>query len=162
MIIRLSNDMQKKVGLRLSEAAAPSSDFLQDWTLHLFLCRGRQFIIITNSISLFSTVLAGKGIQSGKTLVRELFPVLVQVHEAMGLGSASAKLKGVDANQVTFSKVGNRALTGSMNDIILYARSIMEEEPVSLEDIAQTIDQNILRFTNYRPAVEVHRSLLGE
>lgn len=160
MIIRLSNDMQKKVHLRLTETAPPSPSFLLDWALHLFRYQGRQYIIVTNTTSLFSTVVAGKGVRNQKSLVGELLPTLIEAHRAVGFGGATGELESVQVENVSFSKVGNRVVTGSMNQIITYTQYMMDEEPEDLGELTRMINQNIFTFTNYHRAEDVHRRLL--
>lgn len=70
MIFRLSQKVNTKVKAGALKALALHENPLLDWSAHSFLLNRRQFILISNTKSMLSVVLPGKGI-TNQTLFTE-------------------------------------------------------------------------------------------
>ena len=60
MIFRLSQKLATKLKVAPSEMPLDANPFA-DWSAHLFTAERMQFVILTNTESLYSTVMSGRG-----------------------------------------------------------------------------------------------------
>lgn len=65
MIFRLSQKLCTKIKVGSLPALPLDSNPFADWSAHLFVADRTQYLIVTNTTSLYSTVLYGKGITNG-------------------------------------------------------------------------------------------------
>jgi hypothetical protein len=64
MIFRLSQKLAKKLKTPLPKPAPADPNPIADWSAHLFTADRIQYLILTNTPSLYSTVIYGKGISN--------------------------------------------------------------------------------------------------
>jgi hypothetical protein len=83
---------------------------------------GVQYILISNTASLYSTVLFGRDITDGGQLIERMTWAIREVMEHDGPGPAYEKHLVPETGPVTFAKALNRSVTGSMNDLMLQAQ----------------------------------------
>lgn len=62
MIFRLSSNLAAKLKVTPSKVLLLDENPLADWSAHLFIAERTQFLIVTNTASLYSTVLYCRGI----------------------------------------------------------------------------------------------------
>jgi len=70
MIIRLTQKLAKKIGESPTEVLPPHSNPFADWCGHLFQAGRTQFIIVTNTHSLYSFIFYGRGITNFQRVPR--------------------------------------------------------------------------------------------
>jgi len=75
MIFRLTQKMTKKVGLPPLQAVPLDKNPFIDWTAHLFTAERVQYIIVTNTASLYSLVMYGRGITDDNRFFQETLRV---------------------------------------------------------------------------------------
>ena len=92
-----------------------------DWSAGLFLVGRSQYILLTNTKSLYSTVLAGKGVTYEKTFVERALSSLREFMDADGQVGVFERLVAPVSGSVQFAKALNRSVTGSMNDMTKHA-----------------------------------------
>ena len=137
MILRLTLKLAKKIGLAHLPAIPcdENRNPILDWNANLFTVQRTQFIILTSTASLYSLILHGRRITNEKQFVRE---TLRSIEEFMTL----------DANEIMydnfiepeskinyFSKIIDRRILGSMNDLIFQAMIYLSEGQKSLFDV---------------------------
>ena len=54
-----------------------------------------------------------------------------------------------ETSSISFSKALNRSVTGSMNELILYAQVILAEEKISLYDVSFKLNDMLLSYIEY-------------
>ena len=165
MTIRLSQLTMEKVGLTITTTADPDANPLCDWAVHLFRSQRLQYLLAVNTTSLFPVVLAGRGITSEKTFLEAFIPAVQGQHRAVGLAEGFERFIAPSAHDITWPKVGNRRVTGSMNEIILFAKAMLEDaawnqQTLTLEELAVELSGTILTFTSYLKLREAHRNLI--
>ena len=164
MIIRLSQQMSKKVklpGLPPHEAAANP---LCDWAMHLFRFNRLQYLLATNTTSLFSVVIPGRGIADGVILLSRLFPALHELHCHAGLEEAFERFIAPKVAHVVWSKANNRAVTGSMNQLIYEAQWLLEDSELkasglSPAELSQRLNLSLFSLLKYQRPLEAHHQL---
>lgn len=62
MIIRLTQKLGDKLGVKLRQSLPRDPNPFADWTAHLFTAQRTQYILLANTASLYSVVLFGRGL----------------------------------------------------------------------------------------------------
>ena len=121
MFFRLSDKLKTKIkGGTLAILPLDENPFA-DWSAGLFLVGRSQHILLTNTKSLYSTVLPGKGITDEKTFVERALSSLREFMDADGQEGVYERLVVPVSGAVRFAKALNRSVTGSMNDMAKHA-----------------------------------------
>jgi hypothetical protein len=165
MTIRISGVVMEKLGTPVTGTAAPEENPLCDWAIHLFRSQRHQYLLAVNTTSLFPVVLRGRGITSQASFLKVFLPALREQHRVAGLEEGFERLIGCSLQPVRWSKVGNRRVTGSMNEIIALAKFILEEadwnqHSITMAQLALELSGTILTFTAYHKLLESHRALM--
>src|SRR5262249_44941236 len=121
MIFRLSEKLHTKIKAGALANLPLDDNPFADWSAGLFLVGRSQFIILTNTKSLYCTVLAGKGVTDGKTLVERALSTLREFMAADMQNGVYERLIAPVSGSVRFAKALNRSVTGSMNDMTRHA-----------------------------------------
>ena len=164
MIIRLSQQMMKKLGLLVCTTAEPVANPLCDWAVHLYRSQRTQYILATNTTSLFSVTFYGRGLTDEKTFLNAFLSALREHHKAIGLEAAYEGCILPCMSNIIWSKAGNRSVTGSMNEMIYHAKWILEDEElkggkINPAELTYLLNGNILSFIKYQKPLEAHRKL---
>ena len=65
MIFRLSQKLNAKIKVGALRALPLHEKPLADWSAHLFVAGRTQYLLLSNTRSLYSTVMYGKGVTTG-------------------------------------------------------------------------------------------------
>ena len=104
---------------------------LEEWYGHLFYCNKVPYILLTNAHSLFSTIIPGKGITDIKKL-----------SESLG-------------KEYDIYKTSNRAVVGSMNDMISHTKFYLTNYKMSLSEISNQLNQMPFSYLKYKSPSEM-------
>ena len=121
MIFRLSEKLNTKIRAGTLATLPLDENPFADWSAGLFLVGRSQYILVTNTKSLYSTVLPGKGITGEKTFVERALSSLRMSIDADGQEGVYERLVAPVGGSVRFAKALNRSVTGSMNDMTKHA-----------------------------------------
>jgi hypothetical protein len=117
MIFRLSEKLKAKIKeVTLTPLPLDENPFA-DWSAGLFLVGRSQYILLTNTKSLYSTVLPGKGITDDKTFIERALSSIREFMDADAQEGVYERLVVPVSGSVQFAKTLNRSVTGSMNDM---------------------------------------------
>lgn len=72
MIVRLTAKLGKKIGVSPSRSLPPHPNPFADWSAHLFRAEHVQFILLTNTPSLYSMVMYGRGMTDDCTFLKRV------------------------------------------------------------------------------------------
>jgi hypothetical protein len=139
MIIRLSEKLNAKIKAGTLAALPLDENPFADWSAGLFLVGRSQYIFLTNTKTLYSTVLAGKGITDEKTFVERALSSLREFMDADGQEGVYERLVAPVSGSVQFAKALNRSVTGSMNDMTKHAAFWLSAGDVSLVEIGSRL-----------------------
>jgi hypothetical protein len=121
MIFRLSQRLSNK----LKEGRLPGSllddNPFADWSAHLFIADRAQYILLTNTRSLYSVVMFGKGVTNGSYFIERALSNIREFMEADGQGFVYHRFIVPATGSVRFAKALDRSVTGSMNDLVKHA-----------------------------------------
>ncbi len=161
MILRLSAKLAGKVKVAPGDLEALPLDMnpFADWSAHLFVAQRRQFILVTNTASLYSAVVSGKGTTSDVALVRCLLAGLGKVMREDGFRFHFDRLVAPSSAGVLLAKALNRSVTGSMNELVYLARLFLTEDGLSPYESSFRLNRTPMGRLGYAFPVEAFAGL---
>jgi hypothetical protein len=139
MIFRLSQKLNAKIKAGPLPALPPHENLLADWSAHLFLAGRTQYILLSNTPSLYSTVMYGKGITNGSQFIDRALSNIREFMEDEGYGAAYRRFVAPANATVRFAKALNRSVTGSMSDMAKHAAYWLAAEEVAPFEIGSRL-----------------------
>lgn len=144
MIFRLSQTLAKKLKEGTLPVVPLDENPYADWSAHLFTADRAQYIIVTNTKSLYSVVMYGKGITDYSEFIDRALSNLRGFIEADGLAFVYERLVVSTSGGVRFAKAMDRSVTGSMNELVKFAKLWLEEGELSPFDIGFRLNDILL------------------
>ncbi len=135
MIFRLSQKLSAKIKVRTFADLPPHEKPICDWSAHGFVAVRKHYILVTNTKSLRSTLMCGKGIANENEFVKQALSSIREL--AATFDSHIAHF----SDAVMFGKSLNRSVTGSMNDMIRQATDMLSDGDLSLVEIATKLNR---------------------
>lgn len=139
MIFRLSEKLNRKFKAGPLATLPLDENPFADWSAGLFLVGRLQYILLTNTKSLYSTVLPGKGITDEKTFIERALSSIREFMDADGQEGVYEQLVAPVSGSVRFAKALNRSVTGSMNDMTKHAAYYLAAGDVSPVEIGSRL-----------------------
>ena len=144
MILRLS----QKIGSRLKAGSLKPLPLdkapVADWTSQLFFFDRLPYILVSNTAALYSTVLYARGITNDSIFITRLTSALRDFMEADGLAFAYDRFIMPRTGLIRFASTFNRSVTGSMNELISYAKVLLADEETSPFDLGFRLNDLLL------------------
>jgi len=162
MIFRLTHKLAGKVKVDTVPALSPCDNPFLDWTANLFMVSRWQCIILTNSVSLYSVVLRGKGIPTGQAFVKQGMDALRQRLALDGLGNVFETEVAPYLGTARFCKAGDRSVLASMNQLVFYAKSVLLDRGDPLPLVNLRINRIPMSKLEYHYSVEEFAALAGQ
>ncbi|NIP24772.1 MAG: hypothetical protein GWN67_25520 [Phycisphaerae bacterium] len=159
MIFRLTQKLAKKVKLPKLPALPSGQNPFVDWTAHLFRAERAQYIIVTNTASLYSLIMHGRGITDDNEIVQRTMEFMREYMVDDGCEFLYLRLIDPHSGIVSFAKATNRHVIGSMNELILQARFFMTERRLSVFETSQYINETPMTYLDYNNPKEAFRLL---
>jgi len=165
MILRLTLKLAKKIGLAPLPAIPcdENRNPILDWNANLFTVQRTQFIILTNTASLYSLLLHERGITNDRQFVRE---ALRSMEEFMTLDANEIMYDNFiepESKIMYFSKIIDRRILGSMNDLIFQAMVYLSEGKKSPFDVSFLLNESPMSYLNYsNPKTEFRKLYFTE
>ena len=131
MIFRLSQKLNTKIEAGALQALPLDQNPFVDWSAHLFSADRTQYIILSNTASLYSSVMYGKGITNDSRFIERALGSIREFMEADGQAFVYHRLIAPSSGTIRFAKALDRSVTGSMNDLINHATMWLIEGELS-------------------------------
>jgi hypothetical protein len=131
MLFRLSQKLAKKLKVTGLKSLPPDNNAFADWSSHLFTVDRQQYIIVSNTASLYSVLLLGRGISNEKRFVAGVLGAIREVLIADGQGPVYERWIAPAADAIAFGTALNRSVIGSMNDLVKCLRWSAQRAPIS-------------------------------
>jgi hypothetical protein len=144
MIFRLSQKLSTKIKAGTLGALALHENPLADWSAHVFVAGRTQYILLSNTKSLYSTVLYGKGITNDSQFIERAVSSIREVMADGGLEIAFRRFIAPASSSVRFAKALDRSVTGSMNDLINHATAWLADGDVAPRDVGSWLNDRLL------------------
>ncbi|MFH0795020.1 MAG: hypothetical protein V2A74_13420 [bacterium] len=162
MILRLTARLGKKIGVFPSRSLPAEPNPFADWTAHLFTAERVQYILITNTASLYSMVTYGAGITSDSSFLARMTSCMGEFIRDDGHEAIFERHISPSTAQIFLSKTLNRAVTGSMNDLAFNAKTLIIERQISPYDVSFLLNQILMSYLKYKVPREAFESLALE
>ncbi len=159
MIIRVSAKISKKIHFTPQLSLPADSNPFADWSTHLFTADRTQYILITNSASLYSMVMYGRDITTDFQFLDQITDYMGEFIRDDGHRFIFERLIAPSMDTISFSKALNRAVTGSMNDLIMQAKIYLANRPLSPHDVSLRLNDAPMSYLDYDRPKRAFRSL---
>ena len=141
MIFRLTQKLGRKIGMNPSEKSPRDANPYADWTANLFSVRRVQYIIVSNTTSLYSTLLYGRGITDIHGFLTVTLGHIKNQMEEDGHGFLYQRVFVPAMHHVQFSKTDDRRVLGSINELVFIAQVFLESEDLAPHDVSPRMNQ---------------------
>lgn len=144
MILRLSQKLNSEIKAGKLAELPPHENPFADWSAHLFVVDRTQYIILSNTASLYSCVMHGKGINDDGRFIERALSTIREFMEADGLLDTYLKFVAPSSANVTFAKALNRKVTGSLNELVMSATFALESGDVAPHELGFGLNDFLL------------------
>jgi hypothetical protein len=158
-IFRVSAKLGKKIRLDYEQVLPPSPNPFLDWSADLFTANRAQYILITNTASLYSLVMFGKGVTRETHFFGDTIAAMRDVMRADGFATVFEDEIAPRFYPNAIAKRENRSVTGSMNDLIVQARFRLARQDISPDGISHFLNSTLMSYIDYRPPREEFQSM---
>jgi hypothetical protein len=141
MIFRLSQKLNTKIKAGTLETVPLDENPFADWSAHLFVSDRTQYILLSNTKSLYSTVMFGKGITNDSHFIERALSNIREFMEADSQEFVYHRFIVPASGSVRFAKALNRSVTGSMNDLINHAAYWLAKGDISPSEIGSRLKE---------------------
>jgi hypothetical protein len=144
LILRISHKLNAKIKAgSLPEQPLDENPFA-DWSAHLFVADRTQYILLSNTRSLYSTVMYGRGITDDGRFIERALSSLRDFMEDDGQEFGYRRFIAPASSTVRFARALDRAVTGSMNELIVHATDLLVEGELSPFDVGFRLNEVLL------------------
>lgn len=144
MIFRLSHKLNAKIKAgKLSEMPLDENPYA-DWSCHLFTAARTQYIIMSNTTSLYSVVMFGAGTTNDNRFTERAMCNIREFMEADGQSFVYQRFMVPASGTVRFAKALNRSVTGSINELIKFAEYMLADDDMSPYDVGFQLNDILL------------------
>jgi hypothetical protein len=161
MILRLSQKLNTKIKAGKLTDTPLDDNLFADWSCHLFTADRSPYVIVTNTASLYSCVMYGKGITDDSRFIERALSTIREFMEDDGQQFAYRKFIAPASGTVSFAKALNRSVTGSMNDLVYHAKMWLEEGELSPHDTGLKLNDIPMSVLKYKNPREMFKSLIS-
>ena len=144
MILRLSQQLGTKIKAGTLKAMPLDDNPYADWSCHLFAANRTQYILVSNTQSLYSCVLYGKGITNEYPFIQRVLSSLREFMEDRGQSFVYQKFVAPAGEKVRFATALNRSVTASMNELIRFAIAWLEGGDMAPHDLGFQLNDVLL------------------
>jgi hypothetical protein len=135
MIFRLSQKLNSKIKAGALAAHPPGENPFADWSARPFVADRTQYILLSNTRSLYSVVFYGNGVTNDGRFIDRALGALREFMKADGQAFAYHQFLAPSCGTVRFATALDRGVTGSMNDLVYLATVWMSDAELSPFDV---------------------------
>ena len=128
---RLSQKLNNKIKAGTLKEMPLDENPFADWSCHLFAADRTHYILLTNTKSLYSCLMYGKGITDDGKFIDRALSTIREFMEDDALESIFRDKIAPASATIHFAKALKRSVTGSMNDLIKHAGIALTEQVMS-------------------------------
>lgn len=159
MIFRISAKLGKKLKAAPTEVLPVHTNPYADWSAHLFTAERAQYILIANTVSLYSRVMFGRGITDDGAFLDRAISSISELLEDDGLQLIRERVFLPNTSSCSFSKALNRSVIGSINELVMYAQVILSSEEISPYDLSFKLNDMLMSYIEYDSPREAFRKM---
>lgn len=159
MILRLTGKLAKKVREIPRDVLPAAPNPYVDWTARLFTASRAQYIMLSNTRSLYTVLIHGAGVTSLSALSRRAFSQLADHMSQDGIQLIYDRVIAPDTRVLSISKTLSQSVTGSMNDLQHHTKDMLSGGMLSPWDAACRLNQTPMGALQYAFPVEAFRAM---
>ena len=144
MMFRLSQMLNAKIRAGTLATLPLDENPFADWSAHLFLADRAQYILLSNTRSLYSTVMYARGITDDGRLIELALSSLRDFMEDDGQAFVYHHFIAPASATVHFAKALDRTVTGCMNELIVQATALLVGDELSPFDVGFRLNEVLL------------------
>ena len=144
MIFRLSQKLNSKIKAGTLPALPLDVNPFADWSAHLFLVDRTKYILLSNTKSLYSTVMYGNGITDDNRFIERALSSLRELMEDDGQEFVYRRFIAPSSGTVRFARALDRVVTGSMTELIKDATALLAGGELSPFDVGFRLNEVLL------------------
>ncbi|MFA6293966.1 MAG: hypothetical protein WC637_19415 [Victivallales bacterium] len=159
MIFRITDKLAKKIKESPQKSLPPAESPYLDWTANLFCFNRVQYVIVSNTQSLYSIIMYAKGINDYSIFINYVLSDMGNFMVEDGNEFIFSRLIAPNAKVICFSKPEGKRVIGSMNNLIYLAESHLEEN-FSPHETACRINKAPMGLLKYVQPCEAFKTML--
>jgi hypothetical protein len=144
VIIRLSQKLCTKIKAGSLTTIPLDENPFADWSARLFVADRTQYILLSNTKSLYSTVMYGREIADDSRFIQRAMSNLREFMADDGQQFVYQRFIAPATTSVLFAKALDRTFTGSMNELIIHATAMLVEGELSPYDVGFKLNDVLL------------------
>ncbi len=144
MIIRLSQKLCTKIKAGSLKTMPLDENPFADWSAHLFVVDRTQYIIVSNTKALYSTVMYCQDLSDDSRFIERALSNLRDFMVDDGQAFIYRRFIAPATSSVRFAKALDRTVTGSMNELIIHATAMLVEGELSPYDVGFKLNDVLL------------------
>ena len=144
MILRLSQKLNTKIKAGPLKTLPLDENPFADWSAHLFVADRTQYVLLSNTKTLYSVVTFGKGITTDWKFIEHALSSIRQFMEEDGYEAEYLRLIAPATARVRFAKALDRTVTGSLNELVQAATYCLDDGVRSPFDVSVELNDLLL------------------
>jgi hypothetical protein len=165
VVFRLSQKLNAKVKAGTLAARPLNENAFADWSAALFAAGRTQYILVSNTKSLYSTAMYAKGITTDHRLIDRALETVREFMEADDQAFIYQRLIAPTCGTVRFARALGRSVIGSMNDLVHHATVWLTEGGLSPFDVGFKLNDipfSAVRYATPREAFKAMAAPTGK
>lgn len=160
--IRISGKLGEKIGYTPEQEIPMHDNPYLGWSAHLFRAPRKQYILLTNTASLYSIVIRGKGVTTEGEFIKRAVRLLEDFLEEDGYKLIFKRVIAPALGEYVFCKALNRSVIGSMNDLVKNAEIHLDKRELSPFETAMKLNDMPFSALDYQKPREAFQQLEAE
>jgi hypothetical protein len=140
MIFRLSQKVSAKIKAGTLPMLPLDENPLADWSAALFVAGRTQYVLLSNTLSLYSTVMSGKGIANVSDFTDRALGSIRECLQQDGQEAIYERLIAPAIAPVRFAGALNRSVTGSVTDLTRQAAYLLAAGDALPSDVGSRLN----------------------
>lgn len=133
--------LAKRIGVHLPMATVPVQAPHTDWCAHIFMAQRFRYIILANTYSLLSVVVSAKGVNDENEFIRSSLSSIREYIRDSGREFVLEHFVGPASGEVRFARLSDRAVLGSINELIFLAKCELIEGGCSSVETSHRLNE---------------------
>jgi hypothetical protein len=144
MIFRLTHKLNAQIHGATLVALPLDENPLADWSAGLFVAGRTQYILVSNTKSLYSTVLYARAITNESDFIKRALDGIRGLLHDDGQEAVYQQYIAPESGSVRLAKALDRSVTGSMNELIREATWDLAEGDLTPQEVSTSLNDTLL------------------
>lgn len=144
MIFRLSQKLNHRIKTGTLDDLPLHQNPFADWSCHIFPANRHQYILLSNTKSLYSCVMPANGVTNQTPFTENALNCIREFTADDAHQWAFRKFIVPEIVTVQFAKSLNRSVTSSMNELVVCAQILLIEEQMSPHEVGFKLNEFLL------------------